>query len=63
MLRRKPRPQQNRSPEDVSAMAGSLQKSPPAPFASHPSDAALINSYLRPWVVSGEKVGEFIHAG
>ncbi|RLM91765.1 NAC domain-containing protein 45-like [Panicum miliaceum] len=47
--------------EDVSAMAGSLQKSKPAPFASHPSDAELVNSYLRPWVVSGEKVGEFIH--
>ncbi|RLN22945.1 NAC domain-containing protein 45-like [Panicum miliaceum] len=47
--------------EDVSAMSGSLQKFPPAPFASHPSDAELVYSYLRPSVVSGEKMGEFIH--
>ncbi|RLN23370.1 NAC domain-containing protein 45-like [Panicum miliaceum] len=47
--------------EDVSAMAGSLQKSPPAPFTLHPSGAELINPYLSPWAVSDEKVGEFIH--
>ncbi|CAO2183286.1 unnamed protein product [Urochloa humidicola] len=41
-------------------MAGS-PPSPPPPFPSHPSDAELIESYLRPRVVSGAKVGEFIH--
>jgi hypothetical protein len=55
MLRRKPRPQQKRR------MSPPWPAPKPAPFASHPSDAELVNSYLRPWVVSGEKVGEFIH--
>jgi hypothetical protein len=42
-------------------MAGSPPKPPPpAPF-SHPSYAELIDSYLRPWVATGDKTGEFIH--
>jgi hypothetical protein len=42
-------------------MAGSPPKPPPpAPF-SHPFYAELIDSYLRPWVASGDKTGEFIH--
>ncbi|KAF8696000.1 hypothetical protein HU200_036881 [Digitaria exilis] len=40
-------------------MAASPPK--PPPFASHPSAAELIDSYLRPRVVSGTKVAAFIH--
>ncbi|CAD6253368.1 unnamed protein product [Miscanthus lutarioriparius] len=51
----------SKQPPATFAVGSASPKPPPATFTGHPTYKELIDSYLRRRVVSGTKVGDFIH--